>query len=55
MIENKYKKEETILIGDSINDFEAAKNNYIKFYGYNNLDLKKTHNYIVSFKSLTFV
>lgn len=33
---NDYKKEETILIGDSINDYEAASQNRIEFYGYNN-------------------
>lgn len=38
---NNYKKEETILIGDSINDYEAAKENGIEFYGYNNIVLKK--------------
>lgn len=38
---NYYKKQETILIGDSINDFEAANVNGIMFYGYNNLKLKK--------------
>lgn len=37
----QYKKEETILIGDSINDFEAAKVNGIEFYGYNNEKLKE--------------
>ncbi len=31
---------ESILIGDSINDYEAAKNNGIDFYGFNNEDLK---------------
>jgi phosphoglycolate phosphatase-like HAD superfamily hydrolase len=36
----KYKKNETILIDDSINDLEAAKNNKIDFYGYNNKFLK---------------
>lgn len=35
----QYKNEETILIGDSVNDYEAANINGIKFYGYNNLDL----------------
>jgi len=37
----RYKKSETILIGDSINDFEASKENNIKFYGFNNLELNK--------------
>ena len=27
---------ETILIGDSINDYEAAKTNNLNFYGFNN-------------------
>ena len=41
----KYETRETILIGDSINDYEAARDNCIRFYGYNNPDLKK-YNYI---------
>lgn len=36
---NNYNKNETILIGDSINDYEAAKINNIDFYGYNNKNL----------------
>jgi len=36
-----YKKEETVLIGDSINDYNAAIKNGIEFYGYNNDELKK--------------
>lgn len=48
-----YKKDDTILIGDSINDYNAAKKNGISFYGYNNLDLKKNgFCYIDSFKGL---
>ncbi|MFD2518542.1 HAD family hydrolase [Salinimicrobium flavum] len=35
-----YKQEETILIGDSINDYEAAITNGINFKGYNNPSLK---------------
>lgn len=34
-----YNSKETILIGDSINDFEAAKSNGINFYGFNNKNL----------------
>jgi len=49
---NKYKKEETILIGDSINDYEASKKNSIQFFGYNNSKLSKLPNYIESFKNL---
>ncbi len=44
-----YLYEETILIGDSVNDFEAAKVNNIEFYGYNNERLKN-YRYIESFK-----
>jgi len=49
----KYKKEATILIGDSINDFEAANVNNISFYGFNNEELKKFNNYIENFEELT--
>lgn len=38
---NDYYKKETILIGDSINDYEAANYNGIEFYGYNNEELKE--------------
>lgn len=46
----KYEKSTVCLIGDSINDFDAANQNKIDFYGYNNLELKlKGLNYINSF------
>lgn len=45
-----YLKSETCLIGDSINDYNAAIYNKIGFFGYNNISLKKTHSdYIESF------
>ena len=44
-----YRKDETILIGDAMTDYNASKINGIKFYGYNNIELKK-YNYINSFK-----
>jgi len=47
--EYKYSKNETILIGDSINDYEASKENDIDFYGFNNLGLKN-HKYIDTFE-----
>jgi phosphoglycolate phosphatase-like HAD superfamily hydrolase len=47
---NKYNVSETILIGDSINDYEASKVNNLKFYGFNNNKLKDKNNYIDSFK-----
>ncbi|WP_158975124.1 HAD family hydrolase [Cellulophaga sp. L1A9] len=37
----KYDKKEVFLIGDSINDYEAATINSIDFIGYNNEDLEK--------------
>jgi len=37
---NNYKLQETILIGDSVNDYEAAKVNNIDFYGFNNKELR---------------
>lgn len=47
---NAYSTGETVLIGDSINDHEAAVENGIDFYGYNNIGLKKLKsNYIESF------
>jgi len=50
IIENfEYNKEETILIGDSINDYYAADKNNIEFFAYNNDDLKN-YKYINSFR-----
>lgn len=40
MISHKYKDAETILIGDSVNDYEASRDNNIDFYGYNNDSLR---------------
>ena len=51
--EHGYDNKNTCLIGDSINDFEAAEANDISFYGYNNLFLLKTSKaYIHSFKEV---
>jgi phosphoglycolate phosphatase-like HAD superfamily hydrolase len=49
---NSFEKEDYCLIGDSINDFDAANHNGIMFFGYNNLKLKKNHKYIQSFNDL---
>jgi phosphoglycolate phosphatase-like HAD superfamily hydrolase len=47
-----YIKKDTSLIGDSINDFEAAQKNGIAFFGYNNTLLKKiASNYINTFSN----
>ncbi|WP_026452242.1 HAD family hydrolase [Aequorivita capsosiphonis] len=49
----EYKNKDVCLIGDSINDLEAAQGNDIAFFGFNNPDLKeKSDNYIDSFNSL---
>jgi haloacid dehalogenase-like hydrolase len=44
-----YSHIECILIGDSINDYQAANENEIKFYGYNNECVKELDGYIDSF------
>lgn len=44
----------SILIGDSINDYEAAKVNEVQFYGFNNSELKSlSSNYIENFKAVS--
>ncbi|MUU79063.1 HAD family hydrolase [Winogradskyella endarachnes] len=51
IIKHNYAMESTCLIGDSINDFEAADNNEISFFGYNNETLKElSPNYISTFR-----
>ncbi len=47
-----YRKENTCLIGDSINDYDAARANNIIFYGYNNASLKGRALYIEKFDKL---
>lgn len=50
-----YNVTETCLIGDSINDYDAARLNHISFYGYNSIPLKTSgKNYIDAFKNFTF-
>ena len=47
---NKFKlnRNDCVLIGDSINDFNAANINNIEFIGYNNIDLKnRIKNYAI--------
>lgn len=45
-----HRPSETVLIGDSINDYEAAAKNDVEFYGYNNPSLReKGTNYLTSF------
>ncbi len=49
-----YSKEQTCLIGDSINDLEAAEANQINFIGYNNKNLNDGL-YIDRFESTTLL
>jgi phosphoglycolate phosphatase-like HAD superfamily hydrolase len=50
---NNYINDESILIGDSINDFEAAEINNIRFYGYNNDKLEDiSYKYLYNYEEL---
>ncbi len=54
--ENNYLENKTILIGDSINDYEAAKVNNIDFYGFNNKELiNYSKTYIDNFENVLFL
>ncbi len=50
---HNYQKQETILIGDAMTDYNASVKNGIEFYGYNNIELKE-FNYVESFKEINF-
>ncbi|MBE0497372.1 MAG: HAD family hydrolase [Campylobacterales bacterium] len=50
---HQYKADETILIGDSINDWGAARANDVFFYGFNNINLRGVSGYIDSFRSFS--
>jgi len=49
--ENAYSKNDMLLIGDSINDFEASKANDITFLGYNNPKIRDLSYYMDSFEN----
>lgn len=49
LVQEQYKKNETILIGDSLNDYKVAEENDIDFYGFNNYELRQYGNYIENF------
>lgn len=49
LLSENYNSNEVILIGDSINDYEAANENDIIFYGFNNEELKNKEEYIYNF------
>ncbi len=50
MEEYQYNTDETCLIGDSINDYDAAIVNNIKFFNYNNEEISHLGTHINSFK-----
>ncbi|OEK01636.1 haloacid dehalogenase [Roseivirga sp. 4D4] len=47
LAEHQYDRKKTILIGDSINDYEAANENQILFGGYNNEKLRGVGQYYI--------
>lgn len=46
---NNYDRKYTVMIGDSINDYEAANINEIRFIGYNNSNLKNIGDYYLEY------
>lgn len=51
--DNKYDCNETILIGDAMTDYKAAKSSDILFYGYNNISLKEVCDvYLINYDNL---
>jgi phosphoglycolate phosphatase-like HAD superfamily hydrolase len=53
LFDNDYVEKETILIGDSVNDYEAAEANNIDFYGFNNPSLTGlSKQYLEDYKEL---
>ena len=51
-LQSSLKPEEIILVGDAINDYEAAFESQISFFAYNNLSLKSEHQYLDDLRSL---
>jgi len=54
LVKYSYDVNTCMLIGDSINDFEAAKVNNIKFLGYNNIEIQGLDGYINNFSNFIF-
>jgi len=53
LLDNNYVAKETVLIGDSFNDYEAAKKNNLDFYGFNNSNLiSLSEQYLENYKEL---
>lgn len=54
LAENGYQSEDTVLIGDSINDWQAAEAHGVRFWGYNNSSLRTCgEGYLDSYSTLT--
>ncbi len=49
---NGYKPEETVLIGDAMNDLNSARDNGIHFFGYNNKALIGKADYLMAFSDV---
>jgi phosphoglycolate phosphatase-like HAD superfamily hydrolase len=54
LVKYSYDVNNCMLIGDSINDFEAAKVNKINFLGYNNIEIQGLDGYINNFSNFIF-
>ncbi len=54
LTDKEYNIASTCLIGDSNNDLDAAVVNNIKFYGYNNVELKQSNDYIECFEAFNY-
>jgi phosphoglycolate phosphatase-like HAD superfamily hydrolase len=50
--EYEYNREEVALIGDAMTDYNASIESKIRFYGYNNIELKSLGYYIDTFNGL---
>lgn len=50
---HEYRQEECVLIGDSYNDYEAARFNKINFMGYNNPKVESMSNIKIIFNAFT--
>lgn len=48
-----YTSQECVLIGDSLNDYYAAAENNVEFWGYNNPELRAVGRYIESFERVS--
>jgi HAD superfamily hydrolase (TIGR01549 family) len=51
IFQSNLKSEETVMIGDAINDYDAAKLNGIHFFAYNNESLKQFNTLFLDFTS----